>query len=227
MRRMARRIRESLGWDWTVAGESIERDRQVVRERYSMDAYRARLSAVLDRIEATPEDGIEWLEGDALVDGFLDPTGFSTCLGLSVKAPSGMDRPCGEVFARSRPKRSSDPDGEVSRRDRRGRRGVLGGEGLTLEPYSTTALVYCESVSLKITPKSRLQSMNLPTPIGWSKTSPRPLREAFRVRMGRTRAEAQRRRGEGREFRDTSEPFSTTALVCGQRITPIPPLKKV
>ncbi|MGI6300379.1 MAG: hypothetical protein ACOX52_04875 [Verrucomicrobiota bacterium] len=29
--------------------------------------------------------------------------------------------------ARGRPKRSSDPDGEVSRRDRRGRRGVLGG----------------------------------------------------------------------------------------------------
>ncbi|MGI6301373.1 MAG: hypothetical protein ACOX52_10005 [Verrucomicrobiota bacterium] len=69
-----------LGWDWTVAGESIERDRQVVRERYSMDAYRARLSAVLDRIESTPEDGIEWLEGDALVDGFLDPTGFRPVL---------------------------------------------------------------------------------------------------------------------------------------------------
>jgi len=27
--------------------------------------------------------------------------------------------------------------------------------------------------------------MDLPTPIGWSKTSPRPLREAFRMGMGR------------------------------------------
>ncbi|MGI6303350.1 MAG: hypothetical protein ACOX52_20150 [Verrucomicrobiota bacterium] len=46
------------------------------------------------------------------------------------------------------------PDGEVSRRDRRGRRGVLGGEKRDLHrsrfqqlPWST------ESVSLKITPK--------------------------------------------------------------------------
>ena len=30
-------------------------------------------------------------------------------------------------MARGYPKRSPDPDGEVSRRDRRGRRGVLGG----------------------------------------------------------------------------------------------------
>ncbi|MGI6300689.1 MAG: hypothetical protein ACOX52_06505 [Verrucomicrobiota bacterium] len=48
----------------------------------------------------------------------------------------------------------SDPDGEVSRRDRRGRRGVLGGGKRDLHrsrfqqlPWST------ESVSLKITPK--------------------------------------------------------------------------
>ncbi|MGI6301375.1 MAG: hypothetical protein ACOX52_10015 [Verrucomicrobiota bacterium] len=47
-----------------------------------------------------------------------------------------------------------DPDGEVSRRDRRGRRGVLGGEKRDLHrsrfqqlPWST------ESVSLKIPPK--------------------------------------------------------------------------
>ena len=31
--------------------------------------------------------------------------------------------------------------------------------------------------------------MDLPTPIGWSKTPLRPLREAFRVRMGRYPAE--------------------------------------
>ena len=56
--------------------------------------------------------------------------------------------------ARGNPKRSSDPDGEDSRRDRRGRRGVLGGEKRDLHrsrfqqlPWST------ESVSLKITPK--------------------------------------------------------------------------
>ncbi|MGI6302535.1 MAG: hypothetical protein ACOX52_15970 [Verrucomicrobiota bacterium] len=39
-------------------------------------------------------------------------------------------------------------------------------------------------------------------------------------------AEAQRRRGGGREFRDTLELFSATDLVCWQRITPTPPLKK-
>ena len=77
-------------------------------------------------------------------------------------------------------------DGEDSRRDRRGRRGVLGGEKRDLHrsrfqqlPWST------ESVSLKITPqKVGCRAWNLPTPIGWSKTSPRPLREPFRVRMG-------------------------------------------
>ncbi|MGI6302052.1 MAG: hypothetical protein ACOX52_13500 [Verrucomicrobiota bacterium] len=49
---------------------------------------------------------------------------------------------------------SPDPDGEVSRRDRRGRRGFLGGGKRDLHrscfqqlPWST------ESVSLKITPK--------------------------------------------------------------------------
>ena len=80
----------------------------------------------------------------------------------------------------------SDPDGEVSRRDRRGRRGVLGGGKRDLHrsrfqqlPWST------ESVSLKITPKKGYRAWNLPTPIGWSKTSPRPLREALRIRMGK------------------------------------------
>ncbi|MGI6304101.1 MAG: hypothetical protein ACOX52_24090 [Verrucomicrobiota bacterium] len=60
----------------------------------------------------------------------------------------------GQALARGYPKRSSDPDGEVSRRDRRGRRGVLGGGKRDLHrsrfqqlPWST------ESVSLKITPK--------------------------------------------------------------------------
>jgi hypothetical protein len=64
-------------------------------------------------------------------------------------------------LAKARPKRSSDPDGEDSRRDRRGRRGVLGGGGRDLHrsrfqqlPWST------ESVSLKIPPQSRLQSMD-------------------------------------------------------------------
>jgi hypothetical protein len=61
----------------------------------------------------------------------------------------------GSLFpAGGNPKRSSDPDREVSRRDRRGRRGVLGGGGRDLHrsrfqqlPWST------ESVSLKITPQ--------------------------------------------------------------------------
>jgi hypothetical protein len=50
----------------------------------------------------------------------------------------GAEQLCLEVV-----RRSSDPDGEVSRRDRRGRRGVLGGRGKgpTSQPFSATALV--------------------------------------------------------------------------------------
>ena len=59
--------------------------------------------------------------------------------------------------ARARPKRSSDPDGEVSRRDRRG---VLGGGERDLHWSRFQQLPWSiESVSLKITPKSRLQTM--------------------------------------------------------------------
>ena len=77
----------------------------------------------------------------------------------------------------------SDPDGEDSRR---GRRGVLGGGKGTY-----TRAVFSNCLGLlkrfeKFPKKVGARSWNLPTPIGWSKTSPRPLREAFRVRMGRS-----------------------------------------
>ncbi len=65
------------------------------------------------------------------------------CLGAT---PEGAGL-FGNPLARRRPKtplglheRSPGPDGEGSRRDRRGRRGLLG--GVTSEPFSTTALVY-------------------------------------------------------------------------------------
>jgi hypothetical protein len=61
-----------------------------------------------------------------------------------------------------------------------------GEKGLTLEPYSTTALVYGIGIPENNPQKAGCRAWNLPTPIGWSKTSPRPLREAFRVRMGRS-----------------------------------------
>ena len=62
-----------------------------------------------------------------------------------------------------------------------------GGEkGLTSEPFSTTALVNRIGITENTPQKVGCRAWNLPTPIGWSKTSPRPLREAFRVRMGRS-----------------------------------------
>ena len=78
-----------------------------------------------------------------------------------------------------------DPDGEDSRRDRRGRRGVWGGGKAT---YIGAVFNNCPGLPKRYDcPPQKIvgcRAWNLPTLIGWSKTPPRSLREAFRIRMG-------------------------------------------
>jgi hypothetical protein len=62
-----------------------------------------------------------------------------------------------------------------------------GGKGTHIGAVFNNCLGLLNRYNRKYPPKkSRLQSMEPTHPIGWSKTSPRPLREAFRVRMGRS-----------------------------------------
>ena len=80
----------------------------------------------------------------------------------------------------------------------------------TSEQLSATVLISRPRIILEFPKQGMDQCLELTHPQTRSKTPPRPLREAFRFRMGRTRAEAQRRRGgnwEGEECRNVGAAF--------------------
>ncbi len=93
---------------------------------------------------------------------------------------------------------SPDGDGEDSRRGAEARR--RGGNREDREHF-------CNGLGQQATdhfPSKQvwIRAWPQPTPMARSKTPPRPLREALRMGMGRTRAEAQRRGGGNREDQD-------------------------
>ncbi|MGI6300112.1 MAG: hypothetical protein ACOX52_03490 [Verrucomicrobiota bacterium] len=65
-------------------------------------------------------DDLSGIDGGERISGLQFPDESDDCQQIQSSFRTG-------ARARACPKRSPDPDGEVSRRDRRGRRGVLGG----------------------------------------------------------------------------------------------------
>jgi hypothetical protein len=82
-----------------------------------------------------------------------------------------------------------DPDGEDSRRERRGGRGAGTSTSRSTSRSRSTGTRKTMPADTGYLKKALRniggRAWNLPTPIGRSKTSPRPLREALRIRMGK------------------------------------------
>jgi hypothetical protein len=109
---------------------------------------------------------------------------------------------CGSGGARHSPSDqagsgSPDLDGEDSRRGAEAQRG----------DREDKESAFCDCLGLRATNNPKIPSQKkvwirawaLPTLVARSKTPPRPLRETLRIRMGRTRAEAQRGDREDKE----------------------------